>query len=87
MDQSAKLVSLATSVPPHVLNQSDVASAASRGFAGRYDDFDRMALTNSGALENSRHTVEIVIASGETATRGRRDVGLIQDVRGNRGSQ
>src|SRR4029077_10331565 len=47
----------------------------------------RVPLANPGALENSRHAVEIVIAPGETATRGRRDVGLIQDVRGNRGSQ
>ena len=43
MGQSAKLISLATSVLPHILNQSDVASAAKRGFAGRYDDFERMA--------------------------------------------
>ena len=31
MGQSAKLISLATSVPPHVLNQRDVASAAQSG--------------------------------------------------------
>ena len=57
MDQSAKLVSLATSVPPHVLNQSDVASAASRGFAGRYDDFDRMARVFKSSGIRQRHAV------------------------------
>ena len=57
MDQSAKLVSLATSVPPHVLNQSDVASAASRGFAGRYDDFDRMARVFKSSGIRQRYAV------------------------------
>ena len=57
MDQSAKLVSLATSVPPHVLNQSDVASAASCGFAGRYDDFDRMARVFKSSGICQRHAV------------------------------
>jgi hypothetical protein len=32
MSQSAKLVSLATVAPPHVLNQSDVASAGEKRF-------------------------------------------------------
>ena len=31
MSLSAKLVSLATAVPPYVLSQSDVAAAAKRG--------------------------------------------------------
>ena len=57
MDQSAKLVSLATSVPPHVLNQSDVASAARRGFAGRYDDFERMARVFKSSGIRQRHAV------------------------------
>ena len=57
MGQSAKLVSLATSVPPHVLSQSDVASAASRGFAGRYDDFDRMARVFKSSGIRRRHAV------------------------------
>jgi alkylresorcinol/alkylpyrone synthase len=43
MSPSAKLVSLATAVPPNVLSQSDVAAAATQGFAGRYDGFERMA--------------------------------------------
>ena len=36
MPQSAKLLSLATAVPPFCLEQSDVAAAAHRGFAARY---------------------------------------------------
>src|SRR5258708_25683661 len=60
MDQSAKLVSLATSVPPHVLNQSDVASAASRGFAGRYDAFDRMARVFKSSGIRQRHAVRTI---------------------------
>ena len=57
MGQSAKLISLATSVPPHVLNQSDVASAAKRGFAGRYDDFERMARVFKTSGIRQRHAV------------------------------
>ena len=57
MGQSAKLVSLATSVPPHVLHQSDVASAARRGFAGRYDDFERMARVFKSSGIRQRHAV------------------------------
>ena len=44
-------------VPPHVLNQSDVASAATRGFAGRYDDFDRMARVFKSSGIRQRHAV------------------------------
>jgi alkylresorcinol/alkylpyrone synthase len=57
MGQSTKLISLATSVPPHVLNQSDVASAAERSFAGRYDDFDRMARVFKTSGIRQRHAV------------------------------
>lgn len=57
MGQSAKLISLATSVPPHVLNQCDVASAARCGFAGRYDDFERMARVFKSSGIRKRHAV------------------------------
>ena len=57
MRPSAKLVSLATAVPPNVLSQSDVAAAASRGFAGRYDDFDRMARVFKSSGIRRRHAV------------------------------
>ena len=43
MRPSAKLVSLATAVPPNVLSQSDVATAANQCFGGRYDEFERLA--------------------------------------------
>jgi predicted naringenin-chalcone synthase len=39
------------------LSQSDVASAASRGFAGRYDDFDRMARVFKSSGIRRRHAV------------------------------
>jgi alkylresorcinol/alkylpyrone synthase len=57
MRQSAKLISLATSVPPHVLNQCEVASAARCGFAGRYDDFERMARVFKNSGIRKRHAV------------------------------
>jgi len=43
MSQSVKLVSVATAVPPHCFEQSDVAAAAHRGFADRFADFERLA--------------------------------------------
>ena len=42
MRPSAKLVSLATAVPPNVLSQSDVAAPANQCFRGRYDEFERL---------------------------------------------
>ena len=43
MPQSVKLVSIASAVPPYLLEQRDAAAAAHRGFAGRYRDFERVA--------------------------------------------
>ena len=43
MPQSVKLVSVATVVPPYVLEQRDVAAAAHRTFALRFADFERLA--------------------------------------------
>jgi hypothetical protein len=40
MSQSVKLVSVATAVPPYVLEQRDVAAAAHRSFALRFTDFE-----------------------------------------------
>jgi alkylresorcinol/alkylpyrone synthase len=57
MSPSAKLVSLATAVPPNVLSQSDVAAAANQGFAGRYDDFERMARVFKSSGIRRRHAV------------------------------
>ena len=58
MSQSAKLVSLATAVPPYVLSQSDVAAAADRGFGGRYDDFERVARVFKSSGIRQRHAVQ-----------------------------
>ena len=57
MVEFAKLVSLATAVPPHVLSQSDVAAAANQGFAGRYDDFERLARVFKTSGIRRRHAV------------------------------
>jgi alkylresorcinol/alkylpyrone synthase len=43
MSQSAKLMSVATVVPPYCIEQRDAAAAAHRGFAGRFGDFERLA--------------------------------------------
>src|ERR1700733_9837023 len=43
MTQSVKLVSVASAVPPYILEQRDVAAAAHRAFALRYTDFERLA--------------------------------------------
>jgi alkylresorcinol/alkylpyrone synthase len=57
MNPSVKLVSLATAVPPYVLSQSDVAAAASRGFAGRYGDFERVARVFKSSGIRQRYAV------------------------------
>ena len=43
MPQSAKLLSVATAVPPFCLEQSDVAAAASKAFSSRFGAFDRLS--------------------------------------------
>ncbi len=43
MTQPVTLVSVATAVPPYCFEQRDIAAAAHRGFAGRFDDYDRLA--------------------------------------------
>jgi alkylresorcinol/alkylpyrone synthase len=48
MSESVKLVSVATAVPPYVLEQRDVAAAAHRSFALRFTDFERLARKTSG---------------------------------------
>lgn len=52
MTQSVKLMSVATAVPPHCIEQRDAAAAAHRGFAARYADFERLArvFESSGIL-------------------------------------
>jgi alkylresorcinol/alkylpyrone synthase len=41
--QSVKLISIATAVPPHAIEQSDAAAAANHCFGGRVSDFKRLA--------------------------------------------
>lgn len=43
MSATVKLMSVATAVPPYCFQQRDVAAAAHRGFATRYQDFERLA--------------------------------------------
>lgn len=57
MSPTAKLVSLSTAVPPHLLNQSDVAEAANRGFGGRYDDFERVSRVFKSSGIRQRYAV------------------------------
>lgn len=41
--QKARIVSLATAVPPHVISQADAASFATAAFGGRFDGFEQVA--------------------------------------------
>jgi len=43
MVRSVSLVSVASAVPPHCIEQRDAAAAAHRGFAARFGDFERLA--------------------------------------------
>jgi alkylresorcinol/alkylpyrone synthase len=56
--QSAALLSLATSVPPHVFLQKDVLNAAWDVFGSRFPDYDRFAsiFANTGIIK--RHGVK-----------------------------
>src|ERR1700733_1556705 len=55
---TAALVSLATSVPPHVFLQKDVLAAAWEGFGARFPDFERFSsiFTNTGIVK--RHAIK-----------------------------
>jgi alkylresorcinol/alkylpyrone synthase len=55
---TAALVSLATSVPPHVLLQKDVLAAAWDGFSSRFPEFERFSsiFSNTGIIK--RHAVK-----------------------------
>jgi alkylresorcinol/alkylpyrone synthase len=52
-----QLISVATAVPPHIIDQRDAAMAAHQGFSARYSDFERLAkvFKSSGILR--RHLV------------------------------
>ena len=55
MPVSVQLLSVATAVPPHVLNQRDVADAASAMFSARYGEFDRLSAVFNTAGITQRH--------------------------------
>ena len=57
MTKSVKLLSVATAVPPYALTQREAAAAAHRGFASRYDDFERLAQVFETSGIRQRFTV------------------------------
>ncbi len=57
MPQSVKLVSVASAVPPHRIDQGDAAVLAHQAFSSRYDDFDRLARVFENAGIRSRYAV------------------------------
>src|SRR3954452_18793790 len=54
----AHLLSLASAVPPHRMNQSDAAQMACKVFSGRFGNYDRMAPVFETAGIRTRYTVE-----------------------------
>src|ERR1700722_14993280 len=54
----AHLLSLASAVPPHRMNQSDAAQIACKVFSGRFGNYDRMAPVFETAGIRTRYTVE-----------------------------
>jgi alkylresorcinol/alkylpyrone synthase len=54
----ARLLSLASAVPPHRMSQSDAAQIACKVFAGRFGNYERMAPVFETAGIRSRYTVE-----------------------------
>ena len=54
----ARLLSLASAVPPHRMNQSDAAQMACKVFSGRFGNYERMAPVFETAGIRTRYTVE-----------------------------
>src|SRR5476649_8408 len=54
----ARLLSLASAVPPHRISQSDAAQMACKVFSGRFGNYDRMAPVFETAGIRTRYTVE-----------------------------
>ena len=57
MSSTTKLLSLATAVPEHVMEQRDAAAAAHQGFSGRFPDFEKLAKVFESSGIRRRHTV------------------------------
>lgn len=53
----AELLSVATALPPHVIEQRAAAALAHEGFAGRFADFDRLARVFASSGIRKRHAV------------------------------
>lgn len=53
-----QLLSLASAVPPHRMNQSDAAQMACKVFSGRFGNYERMAPVFETAGIRTRYTVE-----------------------------
>ena len=60
MSDPIALLSVATAVPPHRLDQRDAAAAAHAGFAARYDDFERLARVFLSSGIRSRYLIRPV---------------------------
>ena len=56
-DEKCKATLRLTAVPPHALTQRDAAAAAHKGFASRYDDFERLARVFENSGIRQRFTV------------------------------
>jgi alkylresorcinol/alkylpyrone synthase len=57
LTRTARLLSIATAVPPYVLDQDDVAAAAARAFGGRLADFERLSKVYGSAGIDRRYGV------------------------------
>ena len=57
MKHDVGFLSVATAVPPHAISQRDAASAAHRGFAARYPDFERLVKVFDTSMIRTRHLV------------------------------
>lgn len=60
MPDPIAVLSIASAVPPHRLDQRDAAAAAHLGFAARYDDFERLAKVFDSAGIRSRYLIRPV---------------------------
>ncbi|WP_210496487.1 type III polyketide synthase [Microvirga antarctica] len=57
MTRSARLLSIATAVPPHLLRQEDAAALAHDIFSARYGDFQRLSRVFTTSGIKTRHAV------------------------------
>ncbi|QRM48338.1 type III polyketide synthase [Rhizobium sp. BG6] len=55
MDKNVKLLSIATAVPEHIIQQSDAAETAARLFSDRFQDFRHLASVFTNAGIRTRH--------------------------------